>query len=58
MSGHVGFLAASDAARMIMFGALMTLLLGGVAWASFIDERKVHLREKSSLSAPEAPEKK
>jgi hypothetical protein len=40
MSGHTGFLAASDAVRFIMFGVLMTLLLGSVAWASFIDERK------------------
>jgi len=51
MSGHTGFLAASDAVRFIMFGVLMTLLLGSVAWASFIDERKAskaRLRERAN----------
>jgi hypothetical protein len=37
---HNTFLAASDAGRFIIFGVLMTLLLGSVAWASFVDERK------------------
>jgi len=40
VSGHTDFLAASDAVRIIIFGVLMTLLLGSVALASFIDERK------------------
>ncbi len=51
MSGHTGFLAASDAVRFIMFGVLMTLLLGSVAWASFMDERKAsksRLREHAN----------
>jgi hypothetical protein len=51
MSGHIGFLGASDAVRFIMFGVLMTLLLGSVAWASFIDERKAsksRLRERAN----------
>jgi hypothetical protein len=51
MSGHTGFLASSDAARFIMFGVLMMLLLGSVAWASFIDERKANkarLRDRAN----------
>ncbi len=50
MSGHMNFLAASDAVRFVVFGALMTLLLGSIAWASFIDEwkeRKARLRDRS-----------
>lgn len=33
------FLAASDAARFIMFAVLMIALLGGVGLASYLDER-------------------
>jgi hypothetical protein len=36
---HNGFLAASDAARFILFAFLMVILLGSVGLATLMDER-------------------